>query len=117
MFKILDKSHDDVFGVEAIGKLEDADYKEITPLVEKIIETHGHIKFLIQLEDFKGWTIHAAFDDMRLGLKHHGDIAKFALVGNKHWEEVCSKCASLFVKGEVKYYDVADVDAAWEWIE
>jgi len=44
-------------------KLTVADYEHFVPQVEKIMESRDKIRLLILLNDFKGWTAGALWED------------------------------------------------------
>ncbi|NQZ56114.1 MAG: STAS/SEC14 domain-containing protein, partial [Lentisphaeraceae bacterium] len=64
-----------------------------------------------------GWDAHAAWDDLRLGLKINSKVRKIAIVGELKWESWMSKCISPFVKGEMRYFDLKHGDYAMQWLQ
>ncbi len=50
-----------VIGFKLSGKLHDDDYKALVPELEALIAREGKIRLLVQLEDFHGWDLHAAW--------------------------------------------------------
>ncbi|MCK4846227.1 MAG: STAS/SEC14 domain-containing protein, partial [Deltaproteobacteria bacterium] len=49
-------------------------------------------------------------------VKHHGDLERMALVGEKKWEKWMASFTKPFTKAEVRYFDASEVDQAWEWL-
>ena len=78
---------DDLVEVRMTGKLHKDDYDEFVPAVEAAIERTGKIRFLIIMEDFHGWDMAAVWEDTKFDMKHHADISRLAMVGDKKWEE------------------------------
>jgi hypothetical protein len=103
--------------VRASGKLVKKDYEEFVPRVERLIEEHGKIRVVFDMEDFHGWTAGALWEDIKFDIKHFRDIERLAMVGDKKWEEWMAKFCQPFTKAEVHYYDRAEADQAREWIE
>jgi hypothetical protein len=117
MFKKLTQSSGNTVGYKAIGKLEDKDYKELIPVLEEIINEHGKLRFLMDMTEYEGFTFKAAMDDLMFDLKHDKDIERCAVIGKKTWEEWMIKISQLFMKGEIKYFDVHEIDQAWKWLK
>lgn len=101
--------------LKAQGKLTHEDYETINPLVDYALEgiKDPKIKAFIDGSELEGWTLHAAWDDFKFGLKHGNEFEKIAIFGNKKWQEGSSKLASWFVSGEVKFFNDADDAFAW----
>jgi hypothetical protein len=117
MIEQLDRSAGDAIGFKLSGKLHDEDYKRFVPLVDDAIAKHGKVKMLAQFHDFHGWDAHALWDDTKFATTHCTKIKKLALVGEKKWEEWMAKVCKPFTMAEVKYFDVAEIDSAWQWLE
>lgn len=119
MIKIIHKSHGNILGLKATGKLTDTDYKDILiPGIESVVKEFGKVNFLFYLdEDFKGWEVSAMWDDFKLGLgKIKNDIAKFALVGGPLWVQWAMKLDNYIIHGEVKVFSVDRLEEAWNWL-
>ncbi len=82
MFEKLAESTGNVVGYKASGKLTSDDYKTLVPILDRLIEDSGKIRFLLYLEDFHGWEMKAAWDDFVFVLKHRNDIECLAMVGD-----------------------------------
>ena len=112
------KSIDDKFIVEMdlYGKLTHQDYEVIIPVVERAISAAGEREFdiLVDMRDFEGWELEAAFDDFKLGIEIKDAFDKMAVVGDKRWEEWSVMAMSHLTKGEMKFFE--DYDEAYRWI-
>ncbi len=110
--------HDEQFflNMKIIGKLTHADYEVINPMLDAAMEgiKHPEIKALVDLTEMEGWELRAAWDDMKLGLKHGNEFRKIALYGNKKWQEFAIKIGGWFINGDAKYFD--DKTAALGWL-
>ncbi|WP_169977470.1 SpoIIAA family protein [Tautonia rosea] len=99
------------------GKLHDEDYQHFVPTVEAALaEAGGKVSLLAQFEDFHGWDMHAAWDDLRFGMKHYADFDRIAMVGESTWQEWMTRFCKPFTQATVKYFDASEVDAAWDWL-
>ena len=86
------------------------------PLIESILTAEGKVRLFVQFEEFQGWDMHAAWDDFKFALKHYSDFERIVMVGDRRWEKWMTSVCKPFTKAEVRYFDRADVDAAWTWL-
>jgi hypothetical protein len=105
-----------ILGFKMSGKLHDEDYKNFVPVVEAAVAASGKVRLFAQFQDFHGWDLHALWDDIKFSTKHCTDIERIALVGDKTWEKWMAKVCKPFTLAKVRYFDVAEVDAAWAWL-
>jgi hypothetical protein len=112
----IEELSDDVIEVRMSGKLHKADYDEYVPAIEALIEREGKLSFLMIMEDFHGWDVAAVWEDTKFDVKHHADISRIAMVGDKKWEEWMAKVCRPFTGAKIRYFDSSEEDAAREWI-
>jgi len=117
MIETIETGSPKVVGFKLCGKLHDEDYKQFVPKMETILTAEGKVRLLIQLEDFHGWDLHAAWDDFKFSLKHHSDFEWIAIVGDRKWEKWMSNFCKPFTTAKVRYFDRSEVDAAWKWLK
>lgn len=117
MIERLQKGTGNVLGFKMSGKLHDADYQHFVPEIDQVVAAHGKARLLAQFHDFQGWDVHALWDDIKFSTTHCAKIERIALVGEKKWEEWMAKVCKPFTMAEIKYFDVAEIDAAWKWLE
>jgi hypothetical protein len=106
-----------IIGFKFSGKLHDEDYRIFVPAIEAAIQANGPVRLLILLEDFHGWDLRAAWDDFKFDVKHFKDVERIAMVGDKKWEQWITALAKPFTAATVMYFDRAQLDDAWKWIE
>jgi len=107
---------DDIFlTLKACGKLTHGDYETIMPMIDSALSNvkDPKVKVLVDGTEWGGWELRAAWDDLKLGLKHNNDFDKVAIFGNKNWQEIAAKVGSWFISGEIKYFDNQDEALAW----
>ncbi|OAN10970.1 hypothetical protein A3K86_18485 [Photobacterium jeanii] len=108
---------DDHFFIEikAIGTLTHGDFEKITPILDDALASveKPQIDAYIDGSDFEGWELQAAWDDLRLGLKHGKKFHRVAIYGNQRWQEIMAKVGGWFVAGEVRYFDEPLDALAW----
>ena len=105
-----------VIGFKMSGKLHDEDYKTFVPLVDAEIAKEGKVNVLAQFHDFHGWDLHALWDDIKLSTTHCAKIKRIALVGDKIWEKWMATVCKPFTLAKVRYFDVAEIEAAKAWL-
>jgi hypothetical protein len=99
------------------GTLTSADYELLAPQFERLIAQHGKIRMLFDMTDFHGWNAGAAWDDLKLDIKHHADIERIAVVGDKKWQHVIATLSKPFTKAAIRYFDHNDAAAARAWLD
>jgi len=103
--------------IKAVGKLTHRDYEKMSPMIDSALESvkEPNIKALVDLSEFKGWEPRAAWDDMKIGLKHNSEFEKIAIFGNsKKWVEYGVKITNWFTSGKIEQFE--NIDDAIEWL-
>ncbi|GIU15306.1 MULTISPECIES: STAS/SEC14 domain-containing protein [unclassified Shewanella] len=112
----IERMNDEFFlTLKAKGKLTHSDYLAITPVIDSALSEvkQPKIKALFDATELEGWELSAAWDDLKLGLKHGNQFVKIALYGNKGWQEIASKIGNWFIAGETRYFDNEPDALAW----
>ncbi len=117
MIETIETGSPKVIGLKLCGKLHDGDYKQFVPTIETLLTAEGKARLFMQLEDFHGWDLHAAWDDLKFSLRHYSDFERIAMVGDRKWEKWMASFCRPFTKAKVMYFDRSDVDAAWKWLQ
>mgnify|MGYP003384875827 CR=1 FL=1 len=101
--------------LKAIGTLQHSDYQIMVPMIESALEgvESPTIKVFFDATELEGWALRAAWDDLKLGLKHGREFSKVAIVGNKKWLKAAAHIANWFVSGKTESFDDADVALTW----
>ena len=102
--------------LKAVGKLSHDDYQVIVPMIESALERvrNPNIKVFINATELEGWEVRAAWDDLKLGVKHGREFSKIAIWGNKNWQAVSAKVGGWFMSGEIKYFE--NENEAFSWL-
>jgi len=98
-----------------LGKLTHEDYQIFVPMVDKALKEAKEIEadLLVDMRDFKGWKLMAAWDDFKFGVKHRNAFDKMAIVGNKKWEETSAGMMSHMARGKVKFFKEREKALSW----
>lgn len=112
----IEKTENEFFlSLKATGKLTHEDYKSITPQIDSALEgvENPKVKALFDATEMEGWELRAAWDDLKLGLKHGSEFEKIAIYGHKRWQEMAAKIGSWFISGEARFFENHDEALAW----
>ena len=116
MIEQLPQSSGKILGFRMSGKLHDEDYQNFTPMIDAAVAREGKVRLLAQFHDFHGWDLGALWDDIEFSTTHCTKIERIALVGDKTWEKYMAKVCKPFTLAKLKYFEVADIAAAWAWL-
>jgi len=114
----IDRNGSDFFlSLKAVGKLTHEDYEMITPMIDAALKgvNFPNVRVFIDGSELEGWEVRAAWDDLKLGLKHGSEFERIAIYGNKHWQERVAKIGSWFIEGEIQFFD--DPEKAQSWLQ
>jgi hypothetical protein len=98
-----------------IGKLTHEDYETFVPFIESAVKNlpPRSLNILVDMRDFEGFTLKAAWDDFKFGLEIRDDIRKMAVVGDKKWEELFVKLTDFMLPGKAKFFHSIEEAHAW----
>lgn len=114
----IERAKTDFFiSLKAIGTLTHQDYQTITPLIDDALRGVANAKMnvFVDASEFDGWELRAAWDDFKIGVKHHNEFNKIAIYGNKKWQKLTGGMINWFISGEVRFFD--DPNTALIWLE
>jgi len=102
--------------IKAQGKLTHQDYQVIIPMLESSLlqVKDPKINVLVDGSELEGWEPRAAWDDLKLGLKHGSEFAKIAIYGHKKWQQMSATIGTWFIAGDIKYFE--DINEAIAWL-
>ncbi|UPQ89668.1 STAS/SEC14 domain-containing protein [Vibrio sinaloensis] len=104
-----------VLMLKATGKLTHEDYERIVPVLDSNLQglNSMHVKMLVDITEFSGWELRAAWDDFQLGLKVGLNIEKIAIYGDKNWQELAAKVGSWFISGQMESFGSYELAVEW----
>ena len=97
-------------------KVDKEDYYRFVPQLEGLMEGDAKIRLVVQLQDFKGWTAGALWEDTKFAARHFNDIERLAIVGDAQWEKSMAAFIKPFTTAKVRYFDMQQADQAREWV-
>lgn len=110
-------SPDTVLAFEGRGKIGKADYETVlAPAVEAMIASRGEVRFVYVLGDaFDGYSFGATLEDAKLGFSDFFKWERCAVATNHDWIRHAMSMFGWMMPGDIKVFDVSDVDAAIAW--
>lgn len=114
----LQTTSENVFAYEVDGRLRERDIKAAVQELKPYFEREGKFNVLARMKNFSGFDLSALLDDdyIRLKLKSHSKVEKYAVIGPKPWMRNLMELISPLVRTEIRTFDASEEDAAWEWI-
>ncbi|MBB3167372.1 STAS/SEC14 domain-containing protein [Simiduia aestuariiviva] len=101
--------------LRAYGKLTHEDYEVITPLLDAALSNvpEESVDVLMDITEFEGWELRAAWDDVQLALAHGRHFRKIAILGVDGWQSLTAAVARWFVSGEVAFFTERSAALIW----
>lgn len=108
-------------GFRVAGDVERKDYDEVlVPELRRAIEAGGGLRTLYVIEDLDEIEPGALWADSKLGfdlgVRHHGDWVRSAIVTDIEWMARATKLFAWMIPGEARVYPVAELDQAKAWV-
>ena len=118
MLRLIQGLPDSVIGVDAIGKVEANDYRDVlVPAIERVLTRHSKARLLYMLgHEFDGFSGAAAWQDAKVGMQHFTDFERVAVVTDVDWIESMVKAFGFALPGEVETFGVDELEDAKAWI-
>lgn len=113
----IERVNDNLYlSITVAGKLTHNDYETITPLLNGALEgiSTPEVNVFFDATELEGWELRAAWDDLKLGLRHGSKFKKIAIVGGKNWLKYASSIGTWFTHGEIESFE--DVKSAYQWL-
>lgn len=98
--------------------LEAADFTALADRVDTYLAQHGKLRgVLITAKSFPGWKdFGALLAHLKFVKEHHKLIEKVAVVADGAVAHIMPNLASHFLQAQMEHFDLADQDAAWDWL-
>jgi hypothetical protein len=117
MIELIEGLPEGVVGLEAVGKVESADYEAIAaPAVQHALERHRRIRLIHVLDNrFTGYTAGGAWQDAVLGLAHPRSFERIAVVTDSDSIRRLVTLAGWSIPGELKLFPNREREQAEAW--
>ncbi|MGA3128006.1 MAG: STAS/SEC14 domain-containing protein [Candidatus Korobacteraceae bacterium] len=119
MIERLKESGGAAFGFKIVRQLLDEEVETFLPQLEFFIaERKKHpIGILADLTEMQGAEWQSVWDEMRFLQKFSSHIARLAVVGAHHWEEIVTLVVTgaAVLQSETRYFESSELQHAWHW--
>jgi hypothetical protein len=117
MIKYLDGMPPGVLGLQAFDDVEEEDYRDVVvPAVNAAIAEHGKVRLVYVLgPEFDEYEKDAAWEDVKLGVRHPASFERIAIVTDAHWAGPMTRIFSLLWPGQARTFPLAELEAAKRW--
>jgi hypothetical protein len=109
---------ENVVGVEAVGKVEAADYRQVLdPAVANAIKARGKVRLLYVLGGgYEGYAAAAAWEDTKLGFHDLSAWERLAVVTDHDVLADAVRVVGWLIPGDVRTYPTSRLDEAKTWV-
>ena len=117
MIKLLSGMPAGVLGLEAIGDVEEEDYRDVVlPAVDAAIAKHGKVRLVYVLgPEFDEYDDDAAWEDLKLGVRHPTSFERIAIVTDARWAAPAIRLFSILWPGKARAFPLSELDQAKRW--
>jgi len=120
MIAELPGSEGNVLGVRITGKVSLEMEKQWIAKIDKVLQEYDKFSTLVFLDKHATWGLSAGIEDLKWLLTHMKRIKKIGIIADSHfwkWYVALDKQFGEMVGIEEKYFEPAELDAAWKWIK
>ena len=115
--KLVEKEGLKIVSLKFNDVLDKEDYDLLVPQLEGLFKDNDKVRFLVELEDFKGFTPGALWEEAKFSFKHFNDIERVAVVGENKIEKTMTAFTKPFTRAEVRFFHTALIEEAMKWLE
>jgi SpoIIAA-like len=108
-------------GFRVAGEVEREDYRDVlVPLLRRALDAGGGLRTLYLIEDLDEIESGALWADAKLGfdlgVRHHRDWVRSAIVTNLDWMARATRLFAWMIPGEARVFETAALESAKQWV-
>lgn len=103
----------DILKATAVGELTLTDYQQLETAINEVHAGGEPVQLRLDLTQMVGFTIDAAWEDLRFMGKHGQDLGHVAVVTTDQWMTWASWINAAFTDAEVRIFEDATAADAW----
>lgn len=108
---------DDIWVLQLSGLLKQSEFVAMQKSIAAKISIGHKPRILAILENFDGWERGTDWNDLDFLLSHSAEIARIAIVGERHWEVPGLAFAGAGVRrAPVKFFEPGELAQARAWL-
>lgn len=116
VIQMQDKAHGRSLVIRARGRLKREDYQRLILVIKRLVEQHGTISILLDMEDCHGWTGSPPGAAVQFEMKYFCQVNQLAFVGDEAWEPWMAGFGHLFPMAQIRCYGRNTAAEAKTWI-
>ncbi len=119
MIKALPQSNGSNLAYEVTGKVTLEDEQAWIKELDMLSEKYGKFNVMVVLGENAFWGLDAGIEDIKWIAKHMDKFNKIAIVADSQvwkWLIKVDSFFAQFVGIDEKFFEVKDMDKAWEWV-
>ncbi|TKG96337.1 STAS/SEC14 domain-containing protein [Puteibacter caeruleilacunae] len=93
------------------------DINDLFKIVEELNWKYEHVNLMILVEEFPKLTKELIYSSIVKGIQDRKVIHKIAIVGEERALKLLVPLENLVVPWSEKYFDIKDMDDAWNWLK
>lgn len=113
MLQALPQNRGKLLAYKVGGLLRQPDLEKVGKRLDRI---DGKARLLLELDDLRGLTPAAFWEDLKITLGHFRDIERMAVVGDQRWLRWWVRTAGALVSVQVKVYTAEEKSVALKWL-
>lgn len=110
-----EKAGGNVVEIHLTDTLTKGDYTKFVPEMERLIQEHGRLRLIVDMHEFRGWTVAALWHDLKFDLKHFRDVERIAMIGETQWQKWMASFCTPFTRAKIRYFTHEHADEARAW--
>lgn len=107
---------DRTVGLQVAESTTSEEMGRMTEGLRRAIMEWGKISLFLEIEEFRNMDPDALLEKLRFILPFVDDIERIAAVGRRVWIKAWIQAGGLRVPPEVRYFDISETEAAWQWL-
>lgn len=118
MIELIEDLPSGTVGFSFSGEVCGSDYDNVlVPAIDAALDQHGRIKALLVFgEGFEGYTLEAAWDDTRLGLRHWDGFERLAIVTDVAWLRHALRAIAVLLPAPMRLFADDELEQARRWL-
>ncbi len=117
MIEIIDVKASHVVAIRVSGKIDKGEMQQIFTAMQAVVEQHGRINLLVELDRWQGITASGLWEDLKGGLPLAKKMQREAVVTESKFLEIWTRIGSSLWPGvEAKVFKPSEREQALAWV-
>ena len=110
--------HGNVITIEFTNRvIHKDDIITLEKLIDSVRTNFNHANILILITQLETVSLKACLESCKMLIENRKDINKIAVVSNKEIYNIGTKIDNLFTPWKEQYFDISDINDAWDWVK